>query len=876
MSETTILYPPIVAPYLPAFDKTQNSYQIKFQLSSFNKKEDFKLEYTQIRIDHQNSNSSALSSQYTTGIKFVSAVAINNEDGWYSINIANTDFTFDKNKYYKVQIRMSGANIATPIDNLHSIEWEKNNANKCSAWSTVCLIKGIVPPTLTIGTFSSSADNIITTSNLIIAGTFQFETGEKEHIKTYQCNLYTVNGTTQTLVYTSNKIYSLYNTPNNINHIIDYRLKQGLTYRLQIQYETNNLFESSVNYNFIYSLSTMPVPKLQLSVKNDDNEGRLKILISTLNGGIIYNGLIISRSSNLTDFNIWEDVHIVALDSPSIDNYVWYDNTVQNGIYYKYSIQNISSTKVRSFAIETNEPVLAIFEDSFLTTADRQLNIKLNPQINAFSKKVAESITETLGSKYPFIRRNGNVEYKTFGLSGLISSFCDRQNLFTSPEELYGEYSDLYSSSEEVKNNYSNILYEKDFREKVIEFLYANNVKLFRSPTEGNILIKLTNISLTPELVLGRMLYSFSATAHEIADISIDNYIKYNILKLGSIQSISTEDLYAYTKTPSIVQLNQSFSANENILTLLTEKGKLNKAEYDENSVELDNICYIRIDFLDDIKSIRDNNGQLTYSSTGMLQGFLIDITFKDDTQQRLLVQPTVQIVTLEDNETKIGAAVFFEINEDYLYSSQIKGISFPTATTAFIDSALYFKIKVDTNDLNIVSYQNIIYKHAVGQEYGVFNSSWSFKNQLAIKYNTIIDNKQYNLNTVYYIYIEANKGTVVSIKLKSKDTYEDYIIENSNILEISDEIEDIKFKGQYYRQVYNMNPNEGEYYKTNIAVSSVDKIVNPIERYVYTVNNVQKIYLNQQFYDFIVNMTNIPTSALINYYYVLQEATTV
>jgi hypothetical protein len=67
---------------------------------------------------------------------------------------------------------MSGANITAPTDNLHSIEWEKNNVDKCSAWSTVCLIKGIVPPTLTIGTFSSFTDNTITTPNLTVAGTF--------------------------------------------------------------------------------------------------------------------------------------------------------------------------------------------------------------------------------------------------------------------------------------------------------------------------------------------------------------------------------------------------------------------------------------------------------------------------------------------------------------------------------------------------------------------------------------------------------------------------------------------------------------------------------------------------------------------------------
>jgi hypothetical protein len=85
-----------------------------------------------------------------------------------------------------------------------------------------------------------------------------------------------------------------------------------------------------------------------------------------------------------------------------------------------------------------------------------------------------------------------------------------------------------------------------------MNFLYDNTIKLYRSPTEGNILVKLTNISLSPQTVLGRMLYSFSATATEIADLTIDNYLKYNILQLKEIP-VTTGTQYAYTNTPVLV-----------------------------------------------------------------------------------------------------------------------------------------------------------------------------------------------------------------------------------------------------------------------------------------------------------------------------------
>ena len=42
------------------------------------------------------------------------------------------------------------------------------------------------------------------------------------------------------------------------------------------------------------------------------------------------------------------------------------------------------------------------------------------------------------------------------------------------------------------------------------------------------------DISFTPEAQLGRMIYSFSATAHEVDECSIENYDKYIIHTIGT------------------------------------------------------------------------------------------------------------------------------------------------------------------------------------------------------------------------------------------------------------------------------------------------------------------------------------------------------
>jgi hypothetical protein len=78
---------------------------------------------------------------------------------------------------------------------------------------------------------------------------------------------------------------------------------------------------------------------------------------------------------------------------------------------------------------------------------------------------------------------------------------------------------------------------EKLFREKVLQFLNKPTAKLFKSPAEGNMIVRLTNISLTPEKKLGRRIYSFSAQATEIAEYNIANLQKY-----GIINSVETEE----------------------------------------------------------------------------------------------------------------------------------------------------------------------------------------------------------------------------------------------------------------------------------------------------------------------------------------------
>ena len=75
-----------------------------------------------------------------------------------------------------------------------------------------------------------------------------------------------------------------------------------------------------------------------------------------------------------------------------------------------------------------------------------------------------------------------------------------------------------------------NIHLERQFKLEVLDWLTNGEPKLFKSPTEGNYIVRLLNVSLTPNDQVGRMIHTFNATAYEIADLSYDNLCKLNII----------------------------------------------------------------------------------------------------------------------------------------------------------------------------------------------------------------------------------------------------------------------------------------------------------------------------------------------------------
>ena len=297
-----------------------------------------------------------------------------------------------------------------------------------------------------------------------------------------------------------------------------------------INSDTNNL---PIIHNGAWSLET----EFYANFNGDLEAGPLSFY------GNEINGMAIRRSSNRDNFSNWEDIRVIDNITKVVnkDNeYSFKDRCIESGIWYMYAIQPMSGVQ-RGSLFKSPKRAL-IFDSAYLVgEGGKQLNLKFDTSISSFKRNIKESRIETISSKYPFITRNANVDYREFPLTGLITHFMDeseefapRADLFVDDEfadgviDLAPDYEALYRTF--GVNDFNNTTLEREFREKVYDFLVDGKPKLFKSPKEGNILVRLMDVNLTPRQdINGGMVYTFSCNAIEIDKASIENLEKYGI-----------------------------------------------------------------------------------------------------------------------------------------------------------------------------------------------------------------------------------------------------------------------------------------------------------------------------------------------------------
>lgn len=241
------------------------------------------------------------------------------------------------------------------------------------------------------------------------------------------------------------------------------------------------------------------------------------------------------RADESEGYRIWHTLFDSSINSADVNSkkqkLIWRDFTVEQGQNYKYGLFQINSNNSFSTRYES-DAIYADFEDMFLFDGERQLKIRFNPGVSSFKTTLQEVKTDTIGGQYPFISRNANTYYKEFPLSGLISHLSDTSGYFNKDiaQIVNLDTNENYNHYYGTNLNSENVAMERKFKMDVLQWLNDGKPKLFRSPTEGNYLVRLLNVSLSPEQQLGRMLHTFSATAYEIDKSDPDTLLKYHLI----------------------------------------------------------------------------------------------------------------------------------------------------------------------------------------------------------------------------------------------------------------------------------------------------------------------------------------------------------
>lgn len=493
-------------------------------------------------------------------------------------------------------------------------------------YSTVGVIKYTTVPNIGISEETDGSTYV---------GYYSQEGGDlTEKVYSYRFDLTDSNGniveTTGDQIHNNSLDDSLYESSDIFT--LSSELSANIAYYLTYSVKTINGYEASSASKKIFQSESVD-SKLEANVKAELNyeNGYIDVSLTKPEGvdveKVATGSFILLRASDKDNYGSWNEVLRFVLYGQTPSRKLWKDMTVEQGVSYKYAIQQYNAYGLRSNKIYSNV-VKVDFEHIFLFDGERQLKVAYNPKVSSFKKTVLESKVDTIGSKYPYIFRNGNVGYKEFPISGLISLLTDENELFfgndfeeitNDRENLQGIYTKVSSKiSYEQYNNYYDTYYvvpdkewldkngkafiregikyysfwfipfskwykeqgksndwitiqstlntlitkgylfedtqhqkrknlslnnqkttnltaenyynERNFKLEVLNWLTNGEPKLFRSPAEGNYLVRLLNTSLSPEDTLGRMLHTFSCTAYEIGEASYKVLEDYGII----------------------------------------------------------------------------------------------------------------------------------------------------------------------------------------------------------------------------------------------------------------------------------------------------------------------------------------------------------
>ena len=909
VSVLSTLYPPqFSSTFAPAFVTTA-SPRIYFSISNYNSSNDIRRVH--VSIVNQSSNENVINN--STGILFKD-LNYSPEQGLYYVDISITEI---KSTIYSTELDSNGQ-VVTTID--ETTGWNYNQLYKLqlrfdnndtgvvnnsdyfvrylehfSEWSQVLLLRPIIEPEIFVRPFETAAETVnvmaVNKGILHISGLLQFGDGRTGETETQQSYIVQVlNSVTNEVLLESDRQY----TGDNLDpNIIDYKMNltgldtQGTNvFKLKITSTTKNNYVTSKTYDFSISDYVTEDSFRPVLTLTEDNENGI-VTLHIENVQTVFGTLYVRRSSSVSEFLDWETIREQAVAGPIDLDIV--DNTVGSGLWYRYYVQleNVAGGLTRLYY---SDKFFLDFYDAIISRGDRQINIKFNYNISSLKPVVNRQKIDTLGGRYPIFAENAIMNYKQFSISGLISTQEDEDGLFLTKREYFGKETENYTIYEEneYRDEYTienyNYFWERGFREELVKWLNDGEPKLYRSMTEGLMVIMLTDINLTPNKTLSRRLYDFTATVYEIADgNSLDN-----LNTLGIYNVITPESIAAGGEgpdpTPEYVVVEKPGQIyNEQISSIVSGKVDIianvisNRLQQKYGGIldsKLPKDVYIKnvkIQFLNKPHIfLQNSNGIYLVNNPN---------TYNESDRERMTLGYTFEVNNQSENPS--SSSIFF-VNERGYYqipdSIDVTSLFFPQMDDVVLLE--YIVCYKEMNNAATVISTATVEKTLVGQYRGVFVPGEHLGGAIRKRYNYVVPN-------AYYQQMQWWKGICVDVTpfaefhvlYDGDSTYNKYVVGMTGVLHMLQDAatEDIYFAGKRMNKIDVLDlpyAKDWEFALSDTNYNSLDDISEPRYQMVYKVGDKYYIfYLDSEFHEFELDengnegLAVVEVQGDINYY---------
>lgn len=765
------MYPPIVEAMTPVITMRDTELRIYFSLSYYQSITPIK--HVQVICKYNNNNKNAFTDTVANNILICSINENNGESdkGNYYITIpVSLINNWTEGVYLKFQLRFSAVEWVGSSTGV-TMSWINSNLDSFSEWSTITLVKRIGDISFEVPELDDrerASQRISLASNFILS----YHPGNSgESLNSWKMIIYDDEGL-ETL-YDSG--YQLFNNDSyllseladtiKVEAIGTYRFKDNTRYRIKFYLKTSGgyIMESEV-YQFKTTVPADRSIQANLEVTPLPEHGYIKVEITPNDLSSSVNcSLILVRTDEHSNFEDWEDLGGKTFIG-ELPYWTFYDYTAEAGIYYKYGFQVVTTNRFRGVLVKSPLVILE-FDNAFLFEKEQHLTLAYDCEISSFKRQIYEQKYETIGSKFATIIRNGDINYRTFQISGTISYHIDEDtHIFTKDSITFNNQEGNWNSYrlQDMQYHSYDYTYERKFREQVISFLCNEKIKLFKSIQEGNILVKLdaTSVNFTPKQELSRLIYQFSATVYEVDTCNLPNYIKYNILD-EPWDSI-TEIMDAKIKMGRINGVGKDkIKANQNITGLINEKEHYNKTQNNGMKVTKLTITYLRVEYEDDgypiyingdyVKPLTDSE-LLSTDKNYVIMGHILYIGDK------VIVTPNPRTI--------------YEIEASSYELSNATIIKTPVAAEMMIDYVVAIEEEQDHGQVA----SNFIYKRAVGQLDNAYSPADDLYRILYSKYYIKKELYYEELRSIISCTIEAEEGTKIDVVFSNQEQSTMYI----------------------------------------------------------------------------------------------------